>query len=102
MEEFNFTYRFEGQVWKSGGKGGWHFVSLPKDLSKEIRSIHQENEEGWGRLKANVTIKQTEFQSAIWFDKKHDTYLLPIKALIRKKEGITEGSSVEIEVELRL
>ncbi len=102
MEDFSFTYEFEGKVWRSGGKGGWYFISLEKSLSKDIRSLHKESEEGWGRLKATVRINKTEIATAIWFDKKHDTYLLPIKAVLRKKEGITDGSEIKGKIEIKI
>lgn len=35
-------------------------------------------------------------KTAIWFDTKKNTYLLPIKADIRKNEGIDEGDEVGV------
>ncbi len=83
--EAKITYSFSGKIWKSQGKGGWHFVSLPKNTSKEIRTHLQWQEEGWGRMKATASINNIEWQTSIWFDKKSDTYLLPLNAAIRKK-----------------
>ena len=45
-------------------------------------------EEGWGRLKATAKIGNSQWETAIWFDTKRKTYLLPLKADIRKKENI--------------
>ena len=55
-------------------------------------------EEGWGRLKATVKIGKNKWQTAIWFDTKMNTYLLPLKAEIRKKENIEVGKEVKVTV----
>ena len=77
---------------------GWHFVSLPKELAKEIRRHHKSQEEGWGRMKAVVKVGGSEWRTSIWFDTKHDTYLLPIKAEIRKREKIGVDKDVEVTI----
>jgi hypothetical protein len=41
-----------------------------------------------GRLKATAQIGDSIWKTAIWFDTKLNTYLLPLKAAIRKKELI--------------
>ncbi len=81
-------YSFSEKAWQHASPGGWYFVSLPKEISDEIRSLFKSEEEGWGRLKAVAKIGNTEWNTAIWFDSKKETYLLPLKAEIRKKENI--------------
>ncbi len=39
-------------------------------------------------------------KTAIWFDTKRNTYLLPIKAEIRNGEGIDEGDEVDVTVRI--
>jgi hypothetical protein len=78
-------YQFSAKLWKSKGKGGWYFVSLPKSISKEIRAHFQWQEEGWGRMKAKAEISAFDWDSAIWYDSKLETYLLPIKTDLRKE-----------------
>ena len=84
-------YEFTAKVWNYSstvGTGGWHIACLPKEMSKEIRENLGFLEEGWGRLKMTAKIGNTQWETAIWFDTKLDTYLLPLKAEIRKKEKI--------------
>ena len=89
-------YNFSEMVWQHTGPGGWHFVSLPEAVSKEIRTLLKSEEEGWGRLKATAQIGKSEWKTAIWFDSKRNTYLLAIKADIRKKENIESGNVVAV------
>jgi hypothetical protein len=90
---------FAGLIWKDEGPGAWHFITLPKVLSKRIRKIHQTSEEGWGRLKAKITIGESCWNTSIWFDTKCDSYLLPVKSVVRKKEKITTGHKVKVKIE---
>ncbi len=91
-------YKFVAEPWKYSGPNGWCFVSLPKKMSKEIRKNFKNEEQGWGRLTASAKIGETEWQSAIWFDTKADTYLLPLKADIRKKEDLKIGKKIKVAV----
>ncbi len=91
-------YSFNAKMWQHNSPGGWYFVSLPKEISSEIRAHLKWQEEGWGRMKARAKIGQSEWDTAIWFDTAHDTYILPIKEKIRKAEniGITEDTTCTI------
>lgn len=89
-------YPFSAEVWRHSSPGGWYFVSLPNNLAKEIREHLKWQEEGWGRLKVVAKIEDSEWETAIWFDTKMDTYLLPLKAEIRKKEQLEIEKTVDV------
>ena len=92
-------YEFIGKTHLYNGDAcSWHFVFFPKDLSKEIRGNHKHQEEGWGRMKATVKIGGSEWKTSIWFDTKNDTYLLPVKAEIRRKEKIKIDGDVNVAI----
>jgi hypothetical protein len=91
-------YEFSAKPWQHSAPNGWYFVSLPTEMSNEIRENLKWMEEGWGRLKATAKIGNSQWETAIWFDTKHKTYMLPIKAAIRKKEKILTNKDVEIIV----
>ena len=95
MQSQKFKYEFIAKPWQYSGPGSWHFVSLPKALSKAIRNALKPEEEGWCRLKATAKIGKSEWKTAIWFDTKMSTYLLPLKAEIRKKEILEIGTAVK-------
>ena len=79
------NFQFISNIWKYDGQNGWYFVSLPKELSQEIRTNLKWQEEGWGRLKVTAKTYEIQWDTAIRFDTKLNTYLLPLKAEIRKK-----------------
>lgn len=95
MKSKGIRYKFTAKPWRYSGHGGWHFVSLPKKLAKEIRNALKYEEQGWGRLKATAKIGNSEWKTAIWFDTKKNTYLLPLKTEIRKLENLTIYEDIE-------
>lgn len=88
-------YIFEGEMWQHQA-AGWCFVTLPVEMSREIRMHFKWQEEGWGRLKSLAKIGDIQWDTAIWYDTKHESYLLPIKAEIRKKQNLKVGSVFKI------
>lgn len=98
MGHQGIKYEFDAKPWLYDGPGAWHFVSLPVELAKEIRTYLKSEEEGWGRLKVTVKIGETQWKTAIWFSTKLNTYLLPLKAEIRKSEQIEIGRPATINI----
>lgn len=96
MRSHTIKYEFSAEVWQHASPGAWHFVTLPVEISEEIRKNLQWQEEGWGRLKAVVKTGSSEWETAIWYDTAQGAYLLPLKASVRKKEVIVAGSVVHL------
>ena len=96
--ESKIKYQFSSKLWKHSSEGGWFFITVPKNYSEEIRNNLKWQEEGWGRMKATAQVNGSSWDTAIWFDKKHNTYLLPLKADIRKKAGLQLGDRVEVTI----
>ncbi|CAL2079465.1 hypothetical protein T190611E02C_10858 [Tenacibaculum sp. 190524A05c] len=55
-------------------------------------------EEGWGRLKATAEILNLQWNTSIWFDTKMETYLLPIKADVRRKTKIKIDEILDVKI----
>lgn len=89
-------YEFSSKLWKYNSIGGWHFISLPKAVSKEIRNLLKWQEEGWGRMKAEAQINEIKWETAIWFDTKKETYLLPVKTKIRQQAKLETNKELKI------
>ncbi|MGG5332555.1 DUF1905 domain-containing protein [Enterococcus sp. AZ163] len=101
MAPIGLKYEFSAAVYhysSSPEMTGWTMVSLPKDLAEAIRNDFKDREEGWGRMKITAEIGNSLWQTAIWFDTKQDTYLLPLKAAIRKKEKIIENQIINVAI----
>ena len=96
--EGRIKYHFQAKIWQYKANGGWHFVSIPKHLSKEIRDHFKWQEEGWGRMKVKVELDMMRWDTSIWFDTKAQTYLLPVKADVRQKLGLSANDIVDMKI----
>jgi hypothetical protein len=96
------TNRFEIQakVWVYAGVGGWHFLTVPKKQSHMIKKAFATLNQGWGSIPVTVTIGQTTWKTSIFPDTKMDSYQLPLKAEVRKKEKIGLGDKVIFTLEI--
>lgn len=93
------TFTFKAVVWLWQSKTAWHFISFPSDLSADIKGFDGPRR-GFGSIRVKVTIGLTTWKTSI-FPEKKGAYILPIKADVRKEEGITEGDAVQVEIALQ-
>lgn len=94
-------YKFKAKVWEWAGPSAWHFVTLPEKDSVSIKTLFGEHKRGFGSLKVQAVIGSSAWKTSI-FPEKKGTYLLPIKADVRKKEKISSGSIVNVYVSVLL
>ena len=98
---FDQNYEFDAKIWlwvTQSGKGAWHFVTLPEDISDEISFFMKQKIRAFGSLRVSVKIGETQWQTSLFKDKKKNAFLLPIKADIRKKEKIGVNDIVIVEI----
>lgn len=96
------TFTCKSVVWIYPGMAGWHFVNLDKKTSKYIQEVFGALKRGWGSLPVRITIGKTSWDSSIFPDKKSGTYLLPLKADVRKKEHIEKDQRISYTIEIRV
>lgn len=99
---FKAAYTIRAKVWLYPGMAGWHFVSLPKKQSAEIKSQFSMNRRGFGSLPVVVTIGKTSWKTSIFPDKKSGAYLLPLKADVRSKEKVEAGRTIRLRVQIKV
>ncbi|MEP7167264.1 MAG: DUF1905 domain-containing protein [Candidatus Woesebacteria bacterium] len=88
------------KVWLYPGKTAWHFVSIPIETTKEIDFYFAHEKRGWGSLPVRVTIGESIWKTSIFPDKKTGTFLLPIKAAVRKAENIQDTDAITLILEV--
>jgi hypothetical protein len=87
----------KGKVWKYPGFGGWHFITIGKVVSGRIKKLIIKPPDGFGSIHVKAIIGATEWKTSI-FPTKEKTFLLPVKANVRKAEGVEEGDTVVINL----
>ncbi len=91
------------QVWLYTGAAAWHFVTVPKRSSDEIKKqFGNKLKRGWGSVPVEVTMGTVRWNTSIFPDKKAGAYLLPIKADVRKKVGVKNGDTVRMVLKIRV
>lgn len=82
------------------GSAAWRFLVLPKSVSREIRETRGKSARAWGSLPVLAQVGNTKSKTSIFPDKKSATYLLPVKAAVRKAEGITDTDTVSFSLNI--
>jgi len=94
-------YKLSGKLWLYKGKGAWYFLTIPKEESGQIKFFANDGlKRGWGSIKVTATIGKTIWGTSIFPQSKSDTYILPVKAEIRKKEGLQENDLIDFELDV--
>ena len=93
-------YEIREKIWLYPGLASWHFITLPKQESIEIKQLFGNIGRGFGSLPVKVTIGKTSWNTSIFPDKKAGAYLLPIKLDIRKKEHLKVADLISCTIEI--
>lgn len=94
------NYKFEAKVHRWDANPAFYLVSIPIEMSKEIKDMSDGLTNGFGSLKVEATLGSVVWRTSIFPDSKSGTFDLPLKALVRKKNQLDEGSVCQVEVEI--
>jgi hypothetical protein len=90
---------FAGEIWYWRGPAPWYFVTVPSQQGPELQAMSQLVTYGWGMIPAKVRIGKSEWRTALW--PRDGSYIVPIKASIRKAESLEAGDTVTVWLEVR-
>ena len=91
-------------LWTSE-KAAWHFIRLPEAEADLVRFFCQARYEhkrsrGFSSIKVEVRINETTWQTSIFSDKTHNSFILPLKKSIRGAEGLMVDQQVTLTLRL--
>jgi hypothetical protein len=91
---------FEARLWQWDARQGdsWIFVSLPEDVSEEIRELSAGTRRGFGSLRVRARIGSTTWQTSIFPGT--DAYALPLKRAVRVAQRLEVDDVATVTVEL--
>lgn len=92
-------FRFKAEIWVSDAGGSWVFATVPEDIADEIEALDLPRR-GFGSVKVNVQIGETEWSTSLFPDKKIGSYIFPVKGAVRDAEEIDIGDSAEFMIEV--
>jgi len=85
-------------IW-TGDSTTWHFITIPDDVSDEIRAHGLMELRGFRSVRVQVSINDVTWRTSV-FPMKSGGYFLPVKADVRRKACIAAGDEVTAEIEL--
>ncbi len=93
------SYSFEARLWRWHAEtASWVFITLPEDVAFAIRC--QAETRGWGSVKVTASIGATSWQTSLFPHKASNSYLLPVKAAVRKAENLHDDSMASVTLTL--
>jgi len=95
-------YALKGKLWEYNGKGAWHFITLPSELTDELKAQRDPMSRGFGSIKVQVKIGSSLWPTSIFPDSRLNAFLLPVKKDVRTTNNLTAGDSINYEIELVL
>ena len=104
MEEFTVTTR----LWRwqpVTAPAAWFFLTIAGDAADGIRLAAisgqwLDGRKGFGSARVEVTIGDTSWKTSVFPHKESGGWILPVKAAVRKAEGLGEGDAVTMTVSL--
>jgi hypothetical protein len=94
-EQTGVVDEFEAELWRSEHTESWVFVTVPADLSDDIRAISGPPT-GFGSVRVEVTIGLTTWRTSVFPDAKLGRFVLPVKYAVRRAEDVEVGEVARI------
>ena len=93
-------------LWRwSGGNGGtWFFLTIGGEAGDSLSATalmrrFEGTARGFGSLRVTAEIGGSRWQTSV-FPSREEGWMLPVKAAVRRAEGIGEGDVVELVLEI--
>jgi hypothetical protein len=87
---------FTGRIWFWKGPAPHHFVTVPDEEAAAIEEVSTAVTYGWGCIPVSGEVGGTPFTTSLF--PKDGGYIVPLKAAVRRAEGLGEGDTVTIRL----
>ena len=94
------AYRFEAELWRHEGDAGWHFVTVPGEVSDDIAAHSGGLRRGFGSVRVTAQIGSTSWSTSVFPDSRHEAFVLPVKKSVRTAESVDAGQRVVVALQL--
>jgi hypothetical protein len=87
---------FSGEMWFWKGPAPWCFITVPEEDCRELEVTSAFVSYGWGMIPVTAQIGGTGWKTSLF--PKDGRYLVPVKAGVRKSEGLEVGDTVKVRL----
>lgn len=91
-------FDFDTEVIEWRGPAPFFYAPAPPDVAAELKTLMRAVTYGWGMIPVEALANGVAFTTALF--PKDDTYLLPLKAVVRRKADITVGDRIAVRLTL--
>ncbi|WP_088306744.1 DUF1905 domain-containing protein [Novosphingobium sp. B 225] len=98
--------RHTGKLWRwtsPTAPAAWFFITIDGAAGEALSGTAlmrrlEKSIGGFGSIKVTASIGDSTFKTSV-FPSKSEGWMLPVKAAVRKAEGLAEGDRVEVTLE---
>jgi|SRR6478735_4642513 hypothetical protein len=94
------SYTFRTTLWRWSANASWVFLTVPPEASDEIDERCGGSAGGFGAVKVAVRIGATAWRTSVFPSTAHGGYVLPVKKLVRRAEGVDVDDEVSVLLEV--
>jgi hypothetical protein len=95
----SFRLEFTADIWYWRGPSPFHFVTVPDDGCAQLKALSSVVTYGWGMIPVWVRVGDTEFSTSLF--PKEGRYVVPLRDVVRRTEGLEVGDVIEVELGIR-
>lgn len=89
---------FSGPLVEWRGPAPYYFVEVPPEPAAQIRDAARLLSYGWGVVPVRVQVGETVWTTSLF--PRQGAYLVPVRAAVRRAEGLEEGAEVTLTLGL--
>jgi hypothetical protein len=93
-------FEFTAPLWVWEGPAAWYFVTVPVELSDDIKDVTEGLRGGFGSVRVSAAIGTTRWQTSIFPDSRTGAFMLPMKKQVRQAVGLQVGDECTVVLEL--
>ena len=91
---------FDGELISWRGPAPYHFITVPEEPSAALESASLKLSYGWGCIPVAARIGGTTWSTSLF--PKEGLYLVPIKAAVRRAEGLDLGDVTKVRLDVAM
>jgi Domain of unknown function (DUF1905) len=99
MDAETLDLEFGGELWYWRGPAPFHFITVPDEACVGLRAMSAVVSYGWGMIPVRVRIGASVWDTSLF--PKDGRYVVPVKDIVRKAEGLAVGDTARVELSLR-
>jgi Domain of unknown function (DUF1905) len=97
MGEPSAAQVFTAELWAAEAMGAWMFVTVPRDVSDEVR-LQAGPPKGFGSVRVEVSLGSTTWLTSVFPDAASRCYVLPVKKVVRRAEEVDVGDDLTVSL----